>query len=551
MQTSTTTMVPVARPISGREYDGYPVEQWRAAAIRAQNALTANPDDSEAREQLVMALDVLYEHADAVRAAMERANTREATSLMEARAAERPTGAEVFGANLADAVSFGLGGELSALGAMVPGGLSPSQAMRRYDEAMADINASGQPGAAVLGSALGAILPGVGMARALPAAGRAIVAGSRLGGPLSLANPRYRAMLAAGGIAGTEGALYGLAGEGSVRERVEQAATLAPIGALVGAAGTGAVNWMIRRSKAAIAREGAQALAPERARADVRFHEERAEQAALERRVRAATAPERITQTQARTQIVQAQVEDLPAVRQSARQRREAALAREQARREAAPHLQAQREARTTDIPLRRQMLEDQATILRFRAERVRAMQRGMAPRPQGDGGRGTTEEYRAWLMQNGATPEAAEATIQRTIARYGPRAFDPAPGGAVAAPPPPPIQSTVPPAQMGHTPDDAARTAYAQVFAATGDAAQARQAAARAGGMARAAPAPAETASLSILEFAQAEPTMQSAARLQQYLNGLPSAQSRQRAVQQLRTINPGWDEILRSIGF
>jgi len=223
------------RPVSGVEYFGIPVDEWRRVARLALADTQANPNDAEARQQLSYAQQILRHHAGVTGQLQTRAIRREGRNLAEQTVAEAPGAVQAYAANALHGASLGIGDELAGLAAVLPGGLSPQQAMDRYRAGRGQLYAD-QSIASFAGDVTGSLLLGAAGAKALPAVGATIAAGGTLTGS------GVRAAGAAAALAGTEGALRGAFSEGSLAERGEQAALQGAAAAVVGGTGVGVVN---------------------------------------------------------------------------------------------------------------------------------------------------------------------------------------------------------------------------------------------------------------------------------------------------------------------
>jgi len=555
-------MTPPVQPISGATDPEFgDIELWRQAARNAQAALRTNANDAEAREQLEDAQFVLRRHAASVGARMNLANEMERQNIREQIGAERAGPAQAYAANVLHGASLGLGDELAAIGAVLPGGLSPGQAQARYQAGREELYAA-QPVASFLGDMTGAVGLGVASAGAFPGLAARIAAGGTLAG----SGARTGAMLAGGTIGGGEGVLRGLAGEGTLGERGRSALGQGAVGFGLGVGGVGATNVVRRLRARSIAKDielgnraAASRFAPAQAEESARFHAARARQAEVQTQIAEETAPARIVSAQNQAQLSTIRVGE---VGQRAAQT-EARTAVAQARR--------------TDIPLDRTMKEDRAFLLALRRAEAEARRAGSTT-----GATGVEQRFRAGLARMRMSPEDIEIAVQRARQTVGSplygggaapsTAIRPEPGitssevdaalvegraglqaqratpvstAPVEAPTfvqAPSTQRGTPGAMPGADPREAARAAYGQVFAATGDEAQAAAAARHGAGFAQQAVIqPAEDASMALMRLAQSEPTDAAVSELTALVRQLPQAQ-RRLALNQLYAVNPAW---------
>lgn len=666
------------KPITGSKlnYYGAPLSAWRQAAMNAHRALLANPNDTEAQQQLQDSQTVLREHVRTISALNQGANQREMANAADQGYADQASPFHAAILNTADAMSLGAGDEIAGLGAVLPGGMSPQQARDRYRAGLGQLSED-QPLASLGGQVFGAGLLGAAALQNFPGAAARIAAGG------TLAGSELAAMGTAAGVAGTEGVARGLLSEGNLGQRIENAGTTGATYAATGAIGTGVINRLRvgNRFWGATRKANKQILANQAAaseldlaakQASVGMNQARERSLTIGADVAEATAPARIATAQARADAIPVQ-QDLLAARkalsdarvagipnqiaaaqarltaaearvaaipgqQAIQDARVAALPEEAALRSARvgaipvqqellaarkalsdarvanipnqiavaearvarlegdaalhasrvaaipiqqellaarnalsearvaniPNQVALAEARVAKlegdaalhasrvaaIPTRATMLEDQATILKFRADRVRQMQAAGNVSP-GSGTRASEAELRTWASRNMA-PELVDGFVARAAKTPGsgiaPPAIEP-PAPRVEAPNAGQAQAVVGDAQMpGQAlhdtagrpipgsvltlrldPREAARAAYTANLAATGDLEAAKAAASRAASMVRGAAA----------ELPVADPVERGMA-MQAVLKAGPSNANREELVRLLETATP-----------
>jgi hypothetical protein len=225
------------RPISGADYYGRSVEDWKRIAQNAHTALSANSHDAGARLTFQSAQGVLREHVANLAQRNDAANQRDTYSAAEYADANQVGMGQSFAANALDAASLGMGDEIAGVGAMLPGGMTPQQARDRYRAGL-NQTVSDAPLSALAGQVAGAT--GIGVAAGqlpfLNGLSRTVAAGAKLGGPI------IRSALAAGAIGGGEGVVRGVSSQGDIGQRLENAGTYGAVGAGMAGLGTAAIN---------------------------------------------------------------------------------------------------------------------------------------------------------------------------------------------------------------------------------------------------------------------------------------------------------------------
>ena len=454
------------RPITGASITawGVPIDEWRFIAQQAQADVQTNPSDEEAQRQLRMAQRALRTFNEQVLGPMvNRANERDQRNLTTESAALRTGPAQAYGAKFAHGASFGLGDDIAGIMTQGPAaarrvihgttlGLgddiaaralpddptTSQQARDRYRAGLDQLDAD-QPIAAPAGEISGAIGLGVATVPALTAtgAGLAGVGATRAVGPLQqmlgtvLANfgrtigaggtlgGRHLPSMAAGGaLAGAEGFIRGMAGEGSAGERLEDAMSRAPKDALVGAGLTRVVNHFRLRG-------ARQRQADENLLNEGRIKRAQADQAE-------GTVEPRIVTAENNAALSTERVGAMPGVRSrqvAANRRAEGAAVRAaQANRRAA----AREADRAADRPTQEGILRErgeqapmQTELLRRRVERANRMRPTNPAAPASE----TEAGIRARLAKQGYD----EANIERIVAQRNAARM---PGAASQAPP-------------------------------------------------------------------------------------------------------------------
>ena len=587
-------------PFSDTMLHGARLGDWRAAARAALAALESDPADEEALTQLRDVQSVLQEFAGS-----NREGTRDASPLA-ARMGIRNRNDEAEARDLSPGVSLAQGatqgatfgfadeaaGALRAIPALLPGGESPRQAyLRNRDEQRAfDAQArDAHPGMFLAGEVSGGLasgIPGSGAVIQGTRLGRNMAAGSRLGATTA---QKIRATLAGGGLAGIEGAIagYGYGEEGPIDD-LSNAAITGAISVPFGVVGTALAGRFARRSSlqsaqeqaatnrvaesaaitarsqeqarlAALAREQAETLAPYRqqtaanraalsqAQVDALPETEvvralRLAEAEARAAEQAAVRPARIQSAQDRATLTRARVEDLPQVREVAGHRADlTATAAEQ-------------------IPLRQQMLEDQAVITALRRAAMERGARGAAGRgAQAATGTGAEDAARRGLARIGMAPDAIEAAINRQRSMPSSPLFrgnaEPSPLEAMRAvtetPTPRPTSRTAPAPETGGGPTvtqpasgyvrqqgaEAARGAYGVADAAreAGMPVNPNEAAARAAAQAREVAEAALPAAADDLM-----PDLQRSVRINEIIAGEPSEEAGQELLELITGLAP-----------
>lgn len=412
-------------PAATNFYDGEHIGVWRNSARKAMARLRINPADPEAVAALRDAQEILHQHAGRTGVRMDAANAREAYSGAEAADATSAGGLQAFAANALDAASLGTGDEIAGLGALLPGGVTPQQARDRYRAGRGQLfedhpiaSTAGQiTGAVGLGAAgtvsriatvprlAGQLLPRATVlgteTSALPFLSRTIAQGGTLRGSVP-------ASAGAGAlIGGAEGLARGLFGEGTIGERVEDAALQGAIGAGLGGAGTGLVNW--RRVKRAEKLSARRTAANNEELSNIKLERERA------------MTPARVQSAQNAAALSSARVEQIP-------------------------NNAARADAAVEAIPDNVEYRQIRNELMRFRRDHVRTLrsqpvaQRDVSPE-------GTETALRGWLQRQGMDPDAVERSVEAARRVPGSRL------GRTAAPSPIPV-STAPVAAPAPIPE-------------------------------------------------------------------------------------------------
>jgi hypothetical protein len=348
-------------------------------------------------------------------------------------------------------------------------------------------------------------------------------------------------------------------------------------------------------------RIAAAELRPAQEAANTRYYTTRADEAQLRMDERLGTAPLRTERERIQTEVARARVEDLPAVRQSAAQRRTAAFAREADRQQAvidreiltrariaelpeaqraralqraaaadreaerlagAPQRAVQAESATAAAAQRQELLPLNAQITEDRAFLLHLKRLAAEERQAGNAGTSAVEaKARAFWAARGETPAAVDAMIERSRRTIGSPLYSPTGTGATVQAPieapaprapqapstqrtttPAPVSAEAPAAPAVRPQAEAARNAYNAAAAAYGEGSPEAIAAGRraAGMVSNAAPPVAENASMRMMELGQGPPTDEAVREVSLLIRGL-SPRQRVNAVNALKGF-PAW---------
>lgn len=481
----------------------YSRQQLHGVAQLAMQDLERDPNNAEAREALMGALDGIrsWAQVEGPQQARDGAirDTQEATNPGALR-----SGVLGFGQGASFGFADELAGVASAIPRMIPGGQSPGAAYARgRDEHRAMSTAGGafNPVVTGLSDIAGGVAGGTAAVRGAiglaPAIGRTLTAGATAGASMG---QKLLAALTGGGIGAVAGGTdaYGR-GEQGASEDLQRVPMGATLGGALGAAGTYVGSAMNRASQVRAAKElkavnegAASTLDLQRQQAQVAADEARARMLGIRASEAEAVAPARIQSAQNQAALSTERLQAQPTIRQ----RQAAAADRAQGSAERAGAREADR---LLDLPLNRQMQQDRATILAFRASRLGKL--------QGPGVGSSEQRLRQWAQQQGMDEAGIERALKAHRAMQMPGsgvAREAVPEPSVARPVSPetiqrtvvdpeavvaavPESGTIAPnmGTMPGSPREAARAAYNLTEAAGGDA---TEAASRAAGFAQGA---------------------------------------------------------------